>query len=103
MRGHRAAEIAREQDRAEDRGRRYRVERGADDGDEAEASRQRFARTIAHSVHGFGDDRPRHQLDGAVDQQEHDDETAENAAGPARRPGGWEGFGDGGHDVSPWS
>src|SRR6185436_12872334 len=65
MRGHGAAEIAGEQDRAEDRGRRNRIEHGADDGDEAKAPRHRFTRTIAHPVHGFGDDRPRHQLDGA--------------------------------------
>ena len=99
MRGHRATEIAGEQDGAEDRGRRDRIEHGADDGDEAEAPRQRFARTIAHPVHGFGDDRPRHQLDGAVDHQEHDDEAAHDAAGPACGLGGWKGFGDDGHDA----
>jgi hypothetical protein len=79
-----AAEVTGQQDRADERGRRNRIEHGAGDGDDPEGPRQRFARTIADPVHGFRDDRPRHQLDGAFEQQEHDDEAAENAAGQER-------------------
>src|SRR4051794_5141090 len=84
MRGDRATEIAGEQNRAQDRGRRHRIEHGADDGDDPQAARERFAGAIAHSVHRVGNDRPRHQLDGAVEHQEYDDQTAENSAAPAR-------------------
>src|SRR5260370_1376612 len=84
MRCDRAAEITGQEDRAEDRGRRDRVENGADQCDDTKASRQRFARTIADPVHRFRDNGPRHQLDGAVEQHEHNNETAENPAHPDR-------------------
>jgi len=86
-------EIAGQQDRPEDRGRRDRMENGAEKADRAQASRKTFARTVPHSVHRFRDNRPRHQLDGAVEQHEQDDESAENAAHPPRRSGNRRGDG----------
>src|SRR5229473_7180300 len=94
MRRHRAAEVASQQDRAQDRGRRDRIEDGAGDGNDAEGSRETFARTIAHPVHRFRDDRPWHQLDRAVEQHEYDDEAAEKTAGPKRGPGDRRGLND---------
>ena len=79
VRCHCATEIAGQQDRAEDRGWRERIEQRADDGDDAETPRQRFAGALAHPVHRFRDNRPGHELDRAIEQQEDDDETAENA------------------------
>jgi hypothetical protein len=93
MRRHRASEIAGQKDRPEDRGRRDRIHNGADERDCAEASRQTFARAIAHPVHRFSDNRPGHQLDGAVEQHEYDDNAAENAPQPTRRSGDRHGLG----------
>src|SRR5712671_1807185 len=84
MRCHRAAEITGQEDRAKNGGRRDRVENGADQRHDSEAPRQSFARTVADPVHRFRDDGPRHQLDGAVEQHEYNNETAENAAHPER-------------------
>ena len=45
--------------------------------------RARLSGAPAHLVHGLGDDRQRHELDGAVKQQEDDDNAAQHTAGPA--------------------
>src|SRR6476646_8049382 len=99
MRCHCATEIAGQQDCTEDRCRRNGIEHGADDGDDTKASREILARTVAHFVHRFRDDRPRHQLDGTVEQQEYDNKTAEHAAEPARRFRDWHGLGDISHGL----
>jgi hypothetical protein len=102
VRRHRTAEIAGEQDRAEDRGRRDGIEHRAHDGDDTKASRQRFARTVADPVHRFRDNRPRHQLDGAIEQQEYDNETAEKTAHPERGLRNRRGLSDRSHGSLHW-
>src|ERR1700733_10000857 len=66
MRSHRAAEIAGHQDRSDERGRRESVKRRAHQADRAKASREAFARSIAHPVHRLRDNWPRHELDRAI-------------------------------------
>src|SRR5882724_11168278 len=80
MGGDGAAEIAGQQDGAEHGSSREGIEDRRDEGQDAERARQ--ARRDAELGRRLDDDIQRDQLDGAVEQQEDDDQAAQDAPGP---------------------
>ena len=82
MAGDRAAKQAGQQDRTQSGGARPGVERRADQHDDAQQTGEGVGGRVTQLLQAVGDGLDRHHLDGAVHQQEQDDQAAHHAAGP---------------------